>query len=93
MAGVAAAAVVRRGAALFLAAIFLAGRDFGFTAFGAGFFLRAADFFVAAIFRGAAFGVGRVRLRAGALRRTGFLLGGIAGSLAGGADGLVGSAG
>jgi hypothetical protein len=85
--------VARRGAALFLAAAFLAGRDFGLTAFGAGFFLRAADFFAATTFRGAAFGVGCVRLRAGAFRRAGFLLGGIAGSLAGGAGGLVGSAG
>ena len=39
------------------------------------------------------FGVGRARLRAGAFRLAVFLLGGIAGSLAGGADRLGGAAG
>jgi hypothetical protein len=91
--------VARRGAAVFRAATFVVDRDFGFAAVVTGFLLRAADFFTAPAFfaagtlRGAALEVVRVRWRAEIFRLAVFLLGGIAGSLAGGADRLGGAAG
>jgi hypothetical protein len=84
-AGVAVAAAIRRGAAFFFAATFAADRAFVFTAFVT-IFLRAADFFAAGTFRDVTFEVGRARVRAGSFRLVGFLLEGIADSLAGGAD-------